>query len=423
MTQKGLNIAVVGAGVAGLTAAYLLDKTHHVTIFEKNTYLGGHTHTVVIPQGPDEGVPVDTGFIVFNDRNYPTLLRLFKHLGIYGQKSDMSFSFSSDQENIEYSSYVPHGLFAQHRNGFRLSFYRMIWDILRFNQKALRDLKSGVLGSQTLGAYLAEGKYSSHFLHHYLLPMGAAIWSTPTDEMMDFPAATFIHFFSNHGLLHLKGRPQWMSVPDGSHTYIKNMLREFRGKVRLSAGIQTIRRQDEKVEIIETNGSKHHFDSLILGTHADEALHLLADPTADEKRLLGAWRYTLNEAILHTDASSMPSNPRAWASWNYRMEGETTSAPAVSVTYHMNRLQNLNTQNQYFVTLNRKKETPPENVIEKMSYTHPSYTFESVKTQAELPGLNGRSRTFYCGSYFGYGFHEDAVKSAASVVRHFGINL
>ncbi len=420
--QTNLNVAVVGSGVAGLTTAHLLAQKHRVTLYEKNDYLGGHTNTVTLTRGPDAGTSIDTGFIVYNDRNYPTFIRLLQSLGIQGQASDMSFSFSSREHDFEYSSYVPAGLFAQKKNLFNSVFYSMIFDILRFNRQAVRDLLEHKLDGLTLGAYLDKLTLGEPFMNFYLIPMGAAIWSTPSREIFFFPAKSFLQFFYNHGLLALKGRPAWLTIPGGAHTYVREIRSRFRGEVLINASIRSIRRTPEEV-LIEANEERRSYDYVILAAHADESLRLLTDPAADEKKLLGAWEYIPNIATLHTDKSVMPKNPRAWASWNSTLEMPLYPEAPVSLTYHMNRLQSLNTVNPYFVTLNRHQAIPAEHVHKVIHYTHPKYTPQSLATQSALTGLNGINRTFFCGSYFGYGFHEDAVKSAAAVAEMFGITL
>lgn len=418
-----LKIAVLGAGAAGLTSAYLLSEKHDVTIYEKNDYAGGHTSTVVIPDGPDAGTPVDTGFIVFNDRNYPFFIKLLARLGLRGQASDMSFSFTSEKDRFTYSSYVPHGLLAQKRNLLRPVFYQMVSGILRFNKNATRDLHAGVLGRQTLGAYLEKGRYGKPFMDFYLIPMGAAIWSTPTAEMMDFPAESFLRFFDNHGLLALKGRPNWMTVPGGSQSYVRAMFSRFTGNLKVNSEVASILRKPDQVEVKLKNGQTAAYDCVVIGAHANEALRMLGDPSEEERRLLGAWNYTRNHTVLHTDASAMPWTRKSWASWNYLLEDAPGEKMPVSLSYDMNRLQSLKTARQYFVTLNRFAPIARDKIIREFDYTHPSYTWDSLLTQEKLPGLNGVRRTFFCGSYFGYGFHEDAVKSALEVTRHFGISL
>jgi len=415
------KVAIIGAGAAGLTAAYLLNSRYDITLFEKNDYLGGHTHTAVIPDGPDAGTPIDTGFIVFNDRNYPTLLRLFERLGIKGQLSDMSFGVNVPSIDFQYSSYVPRGLFAQKKNFFRPVFWQMIRGILRFNKEAVRDLMSGRVRQQTLGEYLVKRNYSEPFRKYYLIPMGAAIWSTPCGQMLDFPAENFMRFFYNHGLLSLKGRPHWMTVPGGSQSYVKVIRRELEGKYRVSLPALQIKRDENSVTVM-TSQVAEKFDYAVVAVHADEACRLLSDPDSEETRLLGPWTYSKNRAVLHCDESVMPSCPEAWASWNYHRSSEATDA-SVSLTYHMNRLQALKTQKQYFVSLNLEKPPAPEKIIRETDYWHPVYTPASLKAQKDLPSLNGRRRTYYCGSYFGYGFHEDAVKSGVQAASLLGGEL
>jgi uncharacterized protein len=417
------RIAVIGIGVAGLTAAHLLSRQHKVTLIEKNDYLGGHTNTIEVPDGPDAGTPIDTGFIVYNDKNYPTFIRLLDTLGVQTRASDMSFSFSSLKESVAYSSSVPNGLFANRFSLVRPSHYQMICDIITFNQRATTDLEHGELEGETLGSYLKPLNLSKAFLSHYLIPMGAAIWSTPPNQMLNFPVETFVRFFFNHGLLAFSGRPNWRTVVGGGKSYVRAFLSQFKGEVKTRTHVKAVLRGYNEVTISFQGSASEQFDYVVLGTHANEAVGLLSDATEDEKRLLGAWTYTKNHAVLHTDESVMPWVKRAWASWNYNLEGLSGEERAVSVTYHMNRLQALNTKQQYFVTLNRKIPVVSDAIIREIDYTHPSYTFESAATQADLPKLNGKNRTFFCGSYFGYGFHEDAVKSGLRVAEYFGISL
>lgn len=421
--QSNLRIAIVGSGVAGLTAAHLLAQKHRVTLYEKNDYLGGHTNTLTVSSGPDKGTPIDTGFIVYNDQNYPTFIRLLKSLGIQGQPSDMSFSFSSRHHDFEYSSYVPSGLLAQRLNLFNPMFHSLVFDILKFNKRALRDLLDNKLEKLTLGDYLDQLKLGNPFINFYLIPMGAAIWSTPPREMFLFPAKSFLRFFYNHGLLALKGRPSWRTIPGGSQTYVREIQSRFTGEILLNTSIRTIHRTPDEIQIEEKALGCKNYDFVIMAAHADESLQLLAEPTAEEKQRLGAWEYIPNKAILHTDESVMPKNRRAWASWNSTLEDPLYPEAPVSLTYHMNRLQSLKTQKNYFVSLNRHQKIPDDHVLKIIHYTHPKYTEKSLGTQTALAGLNGTSRTFFCGSYFGYGFHEDAVKSAVAVAEIFGMSL
>ncbi len=414
-----LRIAVVGGGVAGLTAAHLLQRRHEVTLFDGNDYAGGHTNTVEIPAGPDRGTPVDTGFIVCNNRTYPLFNRMLDELGVARRKSEMSFAYASEDTGLQYSGSDLNGLFAQRANLVRPAFWRMVRDVLRFFETARADLQEDRVGPVTLGEYLDAGGYRREFIDEHLVPMGAAIWSTPPGRMLEFPAATFLRFFSNHGLLAVRDRPQWMTVAGGSRTYVRRILDGFRGTVRLGCAVRGVVRTVGGVDIAAGSSGPERYDAVVIAAHADEALSMLADPSDAERRLLGAWTYTHNDTVLHTDASVMPSNRRAWSSWNYvREKGAGPGAPA-TLSYWMNRLQGLQTAEPVFVTLNRRRPIDPSRILRRFDYTHPMYTFEALRSQSGLPTLQGVRSTWYCGSYFGYGFHEDAVRSAVAVARDF----
>lgn len=423
MTTTRLKIAVIGGGVAGLTSAYILDRQHEVSIFEKNSYVGGHTNTVVIQSGPDAGTAVDTGFIVFNDRTYPNFNLLLSQLGVSARDSEMSFSYYNEKSGLQYSGASLNGLFAQRIHLLRPSFYRMVQDMFRFNQRAVHDLERGLVENLSLGQYLANIRLSVECKEHYLLPMGAAIWSANLKDMLDFPAETFIRFFKNHGLLSLKNRPQWKTVLGGSFSYVNAILEQFKGTVHLNSDIAYITREPLGPVIHMRDGSEQPFDRIVLASHADESLKLLEDPSPDEFRYLGVWKYSQNHTVLHTDPTVLPPLRRAWAAWNYTKETNAKASHPVSLSYSMNILQGLQTKQQYSVTLNRTKPIAKNAVIQEFMYTHPTYSAESIASQPHLPSLNGIRNTYFCGSYFGYGFHEDAVNSALAVAGRLGMSL
>jgi len=419
--RSSKRIAVVGAGVAGITAAHLLQRIAHVTLFERNRRLGGHTNTIQIEDGPDAGTPVDTGFIVLNDQTYPLFHKLLDQLNCPVRYSDMSFGFSSEKTGFYYAGTGLSGLFAQKRNLIRPSFYRFLGDILSFGKKAMTDLDLDAVGSVTLGEYTRNLKPET--LNNYIIPMAAAIWSATQNDILQFPAKTLLSFWRNHGLLSLKNRPRWQTVTGGSHQYIKSFARSFCGQIRLDVDIQTIRREKNGVTIILRDGETSLFDEVVIATHADEALALLESPTGDERTLLGAWKYQSNRTLLHTDISFLPRNRKAWASWNYIERANVSPDSPVPVTYNMNLLQGLNTLDTYCVTLNPDREPAPGSLIRDINYQHPIYDISAVSTQDKLPGLNGLNRTYFCGSYFGHGFHEDAVRSAVNMAQMFGVEL
>jgi predicted NAD/FAD-binding protein len=414
------SVAVVGGGVAGIVAAHELAKLgHDVTLFEKNAYVGGHTSTVVLEGGPDAGTAVDTGFIVCNDRTYPNFHRFLADLGVSWRWSDMSFGYHDQNTGLQYAGTTLSGLFAQRANLASPSFYAFLTEVVRFGWRAERDLERGAASGMTLGAYLSEAGGSRALRDHYVAPIGAAVWSAGLDEMLDFPAETFLRFFKNHGLLSLTDRARWQTVVGGSHSYVKAFLARFPGTVIRGAAVESIRRGTEGVVIRAAGRDPMLFDRVVIAAHADEALALLADPSPDEERLLGAWSYSRNRTILHTDETFLPPNRRAEASWNYRRERGEPGSAGVSVTYDMNRLQGLTTLRRYLVTLNPRHEPASGSVVREFMYAHPSYTFSSIRSQPGLKSLNGVRSTWFCGSYFGYGFHEDAVVSAFDAVRHF----
>jgi predicted NAD/FAD-binding protein len=418
-----LRIAVVGGGVAGIAAAHLLQHRHEVTLFEKNDYVGGHTHTILIDHGADAGTPVDTGFIVLNDRTYPLLMRFLAALGIPIRKSDMSFSYTCRRTGLQYASRNLDTLFAQRRNLLRPAFWRFLIEIVRFNVKTRKKLTVGALQGLSLGEYLRREAVLPSLVESYLIPMAAAIWSTPDARMMDFPAESFFRFMENHGLLSVSDQPQWYCVEGGSHAYVKTFLNGFKGRVFTDRPVERIRRIDSGAVLTFAGGVEETFEKVIIAAHADEALGLLADPSPEETACLSPWSYNRNVVVLHTDASFLPENPRARASWNYLREKDASLEAPVMLTYHMNRLQGLRTKKEYCLTLNPLRPVERSRIIRELVYRHPMYTAEAVATQRSLPSLNGCRHTFFCGSYFGYGFHEDALRSGVEVAEAFGIHL
>jgi predicted NAD/FAD-binding protein len=413
------KVAVIGGGVAGIVAAHLLQDSCEVTIFEKEDYLGGHTHTVSVPRGPDSGTPVDTGFIVFNEATYPLFIRFLEELGVPSRETDMSFGFHCQRTGFFYAGTDLDGIFAQRSNFFSARYYRFLLEIVRFCRQGKADLEHGQeLG--TLDDYVARHGFSPFMVENYLLPMAAAIWSTPAGREGQFPALAFLRFFNNHGLLTLLDRPKWRTVAGGSCSYVRAFLRDFRGTVRLEAPILRVRRGSESVSVEVAGEEPLIFDDVFIAAHADQALRLLVDPSPDESRLLGAWRYEENTTVLHTDVSVLPPTPRAWACWNFRREAH--EGAGVFVTYAMNLLQGLTGEEQYLVTLNRPTPHDPDRVMASFVYHHPVYTSESMGTQSALSTLNGRRNTYFCGSYFGFGFHEDAVRSSHEAVAQFRRN-
>jgi predicted NAD/FAD-binding protein len=409
-----MKIAIVGTGIAGNVAAYKLRQQHDITVFESGSYVGGHTNTVdVFESGRRHAV--DTGFIVFNDRTYPNFIRLLDEIGQDSQPSEMSFSVQADDGRIEYSGSSLNALFAQRRNIVRPSFYRMIRDILRFNEKALQDIEQ-LDESASIGRYLAENDYSDEFVDHYLVPMAAAIWSAEPGSVLDMPAKFLVKFFANHGLLRVSDRPVWRVIKGGSRQYVNKLVMGHRDRIRLNSLVQSIRRVDDRVELRSATGGREIFDYVFIACHSDQALSLLDDATSAEREVLGAIRYQINEAILHSDESLMPKRRGAWAAWNYHIPQDSTRH--VAVTYNMNVLQRLEAENQYLVTLNNDQHIDPGKIIRRVKYEHPIYSRESVAAQQRQADINC-DRTFFCGAYWRNGFHEDGVVSALNAVANF----
>ena len=400
-----------------MSAAWLLNQGHRVTIYTGDSRVGGHSNTVDVPSR-DGSTPVDTGFIVYNEQNYPNLTALFAHLDVPTKASDMSFSASLRGGGLEYAGTDLNGLLGQRRNLLRPRFWRMMRDLLRFYRDAPTLLDEPAAQDLSLDDYLRREGYAESFVEDHLLPMGAAIWSTTSEEMRAYPACAFVRFFASHGLLSLGERPQWRTVDGGSREYVERLTAPYRENIRMSA-VRSIRRSANGVEITDELDQTARFDQVVLATHADEALSLLTDSDPFEQNLLGSWSYTRNRAVLHRDPSLMPRRKRVWASWNF-IDGAGSRDQQLCVTYWMNRLQGLDAQEPLFVTLNPSREPAADSVIREFDYSHPYFDRAALASQDRLWSLQGHRRTWYCGSYFGYGFHEDALQSGLAVAEQLG---
>lgn len=409
-----MKIAIIGSGVAGNTIAYHLYKQHDITVFEAESHIGGHTHTHHISH---EGLNynVDTGFIVFNDRTYPNFIALLDELNVAWQPSDMSFSVRCETKKLEYNGTSLNTLFAQRSNLLKPSFHRMIHDILRFNKSSLELLSDG--HEIKLDDYLQQGKYSQQFINHYIIPMGAAVWSTEARQMLDFPARFFVRFFHHHGMLTVNDRPQWRTVTGGSASYVSALTENFKHKIKLNTPIASVRRLKASVRVKPLYGEEEEFDYVFFACHSDQALRMLSDKTQAESEILGAIPYQENTVYLHHDVSLMPKRKLAWAAWNYHV----TEAPTdrVAVTYNMNILQNLQSKEPLLVTLNHTKLINPAKVIKRLNYMHPVYTIAGTSAQARHAEISGKNRTGFAGAYWRNGFHEDGVVSALAALKHF----
>jgi uncharacterized protein len=410
-----MRIAVIGSGISGMVAGYHLSRTHDITIFESGSHIGGHTHTVDAQYGGRD-YAIDTGFIVYNDWTYPNFVALLAELQVPWQPSQMSFSVRCEKSGLEYNGTSLNSLFAQRRNFARPSFLRMVADILRFNRRAPALLHSGS-AAESLGEYLEREGYSPYFIEHYIIPMGAAIWSSRPVDMLSFPARFFVEFFANHGFLSVDDRPTWRVIRGGSREYVKRLTAPYAKRIRLNTPVASLARQERRVMLRLKNGSVEQFDQVILACHSDQALRLLSDPSAAEREILGAIPYQENEALLHTDSRLMPRRRLAWAAWNYHLPIEPYGR--VTVTYNMNTLQGLRAPAQFLLTLNRSEAVDPSQVLGRFLYHHPVYTAAAVRAQQRRREISGVRGTHYCGAYWGYGFHEDGVNSALAAVEDF----
>jgi predicted NAD/FAD-binding protein len=410
------RIAVVGAGISGLVAAHLLARVHDVVVFEAGERPGGHTNTVRVDT-EDATHWVDTGFIVFNDRNYPTFERLLERLGVASQPSEMSFAVSDERGDFEYSSASANGLFAKRAHVVTPWFHRMLADVVRFQRNGRELLRSAGPGP-SLADWLAAQRYSRAFVERLIVPQAAAVWSADPRRTASLPARFLLEFFDNHGMLALRDRPRWRTIQGGSQRYVEAIVAPLRDRLRAGTPVAAIRRADGHVEITPRGGTPERFDAVVLATHSDQALALLADATDREHELLGAIPYQPNEAVLHTDTRLLPRRRRAWASWNYHL----LDAPMgrSTVTYHMNRLQSLRADREFCVTLNRTEAIDPDRVIGRYAYAHPVFTDAGRAAQARHAEISGTGRTHYCGAYWGWGFHEDGVVSAVRVAERLG---
>jgi len=413
-----MRIAIIGAGISGLAAAYLLSDEHEIVVYEANDYIGGHTHTIDVPDR-DQAHAVDTGFIVFNENTYPNFIKLMARLGVASQPSNMSFSMQCAKTGLYFCPSTLNSMFAQRKNIFRPAFYRMLTDALRFRREASELMQTDDY-TITLAEYLQKKQYGSFFIENFIIPMGAAIWSADPVQYREFPARYLVEFFNNHGVLNIRNQPQWLTIKGGSRQYIEPLTRNYRDGIRLETPVSAVKRFENRVEIT-AKGQSESFDQVVLAVHSDQALKMLTDPTDLERNVLGVIPYQENLAVLHTDARLLPPKQIAWASWNYHVPKSETGR--VALTYYMNRLQSLKANKHFCVTLNMPDAIQAEQKIASLVYHHPVYDPKGLQARRSQDALNGQNRTYYCGAYWGYGFHEDGVNSALAVCKHFGKHL
>lgn len=410
------KVAIIGTGISGMGCAYFLQKKYDITMFEKNDYIGGHTNTVTVDE---EGTPVhiDTGFMVFNHVTYPNLLRLFNELNVPTKKTSMSFSVQHRSSGLEFSGSGIDGLFAQRKNIFNPRYIAMLRQIGRFNKECEEVLTDPRYAEMTLAEYIRVKGYGEEMMYKYLIPMSSAVWSTPIDEMLNFPAYTLVRFFKNHGFLGLDTQHQWYTVVNGSQSYRDHLIAPFKESIQIGNGVVKVKRNDNMAEVITRDGQRRTFDKVIFASHADETLAMIAEPTELERKLLSPFAYQENVALLHTDESVMPKTRRAWSSWNYRIDNNGSGGMVPSTIYWMNSLQHVSQRKNYFVNINGEDHVDPKKVLKRIVYTHPVFDVEAMKAQKDLHRLNESGPLYFCGSYFKYGFHEDAFTSALELSR------
>ncbi len=407
-----MKIAVVGTGISGLTAAYMLHREHDVHVFEANDYIGGHTNTILVKEG-NKQIPVDTGFIVFNKTNYPNLCRLFDVLNVESRESDMSFSVHCEKSGLEYNGSDLNRVFSQRKNILNPEFWRMLKDIMRFNDESPAALRNGIDDTVTVAEFAKKNKYSEKFIEYYLIPLGASLWSSPAAQFRKFPIKFVLEFLDNHCMLQVNDRPQWRTVLGGSYQYIEPLTKGFREKVYLNKGVSRVTRKNNQVELLLSDATTELFDEVIMATHADTSRRLVENIEPEENNMLELFKYQYNEAILHTDTSILPDNKRAWASWNYRIPATENSHAAVS--YNMNMLQGIESEKTYSVSLNQSDQIDSDKIIRRIHYYHPIFQPGRDLAQSQHDKLIRRRGISYCGAYWGYGFHEDGVSSALAV--------
>lgn len=421
------RIAIIGTGISGMTAGYLLHDKHDIEVFEANDYIGGHTATIDVSLD-NKQYAIDTGFIVYNDWTYPNFIKLLDQIGVQGQATEMSFSVKNVVANLEYNGNTINSLFAQRRNIIRPKFHRIVRDILKFNalcKSIYADRTADQIGDITLGKFLTQHQFSQDFCDNYILPMCAAIWSATLADAKEFSLGFFLQFFNNHGLLNITDRPQWRTIIGGSKQYVEPLIAGFKDKIKLNTPIKRVLRQQHGYQLNFVNDSQHQtFDEVIFACHSDQALAMLAEPNQSQYSILSAMPYSKNEVVLHTDTSVLPKRKLAWASWNYLLKGEENEQDApTSLTYNMNILQQINSEHTFCVTLNNSEHLNPDKILRRFSYAHPQFSMQSIAAQRRRAEICGVEGLHFCGAYWYNGFHEDGVRSALDVCKRFGASL